>query len=246
MKIFCSLKSRLSKRRPKDTSLRLSKNNSKPNLYRILKSTETNADMVDKIAFQSIGGVEGVYLPSKEKFKYGTLVTDYGIFPAETSKQVRRAFSRFAGHHISESRGSKRLRFLTWLIGIEEPPYYSLDLRSIHQEFPEWIKNDNWFYLQGIIAERSNESVLLKMQRNYWQENTTEQIEASINYLQIKNCPNSVRKSQFWHFKASFDNGFLSCFESERLADASLTKKILKSWQTDPASTSDYKEILHK
>ena len=185
--------------------------------------------MVDKIAFQSIGGIEGIYLPSKSNPKFGTLLTDYGIFPAETSEQVRRKFPRFAGHPISEPRGEKRLRFLTWVIGIKEPPYYSFDLRSIHVKFPEWIKHDNWFYLQGVIASR-----------------TPEQVEKSINYLRILNCPSNVRASQFWHFKVSFNEGFLHCQTAEKLADASLTKKILKSWATDPVSTHDYKEILHR
>ena len=202
--------------------------------------------MVDKIAFQSIGGVEGIYLPSKENPKYGTLLTDYGIFPAETSKQVRRTFPRFAGHSISEPGGETRLRFLTWVIGTEEPPYYKLDLRSIHLCFPEWIKCDNWFYLQGIIAERTPERVLLKMQQNLWKEISPERVEKSINHLQIKDCPSSVRASQFWLFTASFDNGFLSCRESKRLANAVETKKVLKSWQTDPVSTSKYEELLNK
>ena len=202
--------------------------------------------MVDKIAFQSIGGIEGVYLPSLENPKYGTLLTDYGIFPAETSKQVRRTFPRFAGHSILEPLGEKRLRFLTWVIGIEEPPDYKLDLRSIHLCFPEWIKRDNWFYIQGIINERTPERVLLRMQQNLWKEISPERVEKSINHLRIKDCPSNVRASQFWHFTASFDNGFLSCRESKRLANAAETKKVLKSWQTDPVSTSKYEELLNK
>ncbi|MGL5831660.1 MAG: hypothetical protein ACRC1Z_00310 [Waterburya sp.] len=43
--------------------------------------------MVEKIAFQSIGGVEGIYLSSCENPEHGTLLTDYGIFPAEVSKR---------------------------------------------------------------------------------------------------------------------------------------------------------------
>lgn len=202
--------------------------------------------MVDKIAFQSIGGVEGIYLPSQENPKYGTLLTDYGILPAETSEQVRRTFPRFAGHHISEPKNEKRLRFLTWVIGTEEPPYYSLDLRSIHLCFPEWIRHDNWFHIQGIINERTPSEVVVRMQQNPWKELTPSQVEKSINYLRIKNCPSNVKASQFWHFIVSFDNGFLSCQKSERLANATETKKILKSWTTDPVSTAKYKEILHK
>ena len=202
--------------------------------------------MVEKIAFQSIGGVEGLYLPSQENPKYGSLLTDYGIFSAETSKQVRRTFPRFAGHPISESKGSTKLKFLTWVIGTKEPPYYRLDLRSVHLEFPEWVKHDNWIYLQGIIAERTPEIVSLRMQLNYWQNYSEEQILASINYLQIKNCPSNVRKSQFWKFTASFRDGFLNCQTAERLADATETKKILKSWTTDPITSSHYEELLHK
>jgi|GEM_PF-6736443 len=125
--------------------------------------------MVEKIAFQSIGGVEGLYLPSQSHPKYGSLLTDYGIFPAETSKQVRQKFPKIAGYPIEESKGETKLKYLTWVIGTQEPPYYKLDLRSVHLEFPEWVKHDNWIYIQGIIAERSKEIVTLKMQFNYWQ-----------------------------------------------------------------------------
>ena len=36
--------------------------------------------MVEKIAVQSIGGIEGIYLPSQENSKDGTLLSDYGVF----------------------------------------------------------------------------------------------------------------------------------------------------------------------
>lgn len=200
--------------------------------------------MVDKIAFQSIGGVEGIYLPSQEDSEYGTLLTDYGVFPAEVSKRIIKKFSKITGSSISEANGGTRLKYLTWLIGIESAPYYRLDLRSIHDEFPEWIKGDNWFYLQGIVAERTPDLVSLKMQRNYWQSYTEEEIISSINYLKIKNCPSQVRKSQFWKFAVCFTDGFLQCLSAERLADASTTKKIIKSWQTDPLHGSKYEELL--
>lgn len=200
--------------------------------------------MVDKIAFQSIGGVEGIYLPSQENSEYGTLLTDYGVFPAEVSKRIIKKFPKITGSPISEANSGTRLKYLTWLIGIESAPYYRLDLRSIHNEFPEWIKGDNWFYLQGIVAERTPELVSLKMQRNYWQSYSEEEIEASINYLKIQNCPSSVRKSQFWKFAVGFTDGFLHCLTAERLADASTTKKIIKSWQNEPLHGSKYEELL--
>lgn len=200
--------------------------------------------MVDKIAFQSIGGVEGIYLPSKEDPKYGTLLTDYGVWPAEVSKQVVRKFPKFTGHPISEANNQTRLKFTAWVIGTEKAPYYRLDLRSIQPEFPDWIEGENWFYLQGIIHERNSEGVSLRMQRNYWQNSNPETIASSINYLQIKNCPSNVRASQFWNFTVRFSEGFLYCLTSERLADARTTKKILESWQTDPLHASNYKELL--
>ena len=200
--------------------------------------------MVEKIAFQSIGGVEGIYLPSREDPEYGTLLTDYGVFPAEVSKRIIKKFSKITGLTISEANGATRLKYLTWLIGIESAPYYRLDLRSIHNEFPEWIKGDNWFYLQGIVAERTPELVSLKMQRNYWQSYSEEEIISSINYLKIKNCPSQVRKSQFWKFAVGFKEGFLHCLTAEKLADASTTKKIIKSWQNEPLHGSKYEELL--
>ena len=198
--------------------------------------------MVDKIAFQCIGGIEGIYLPSQENPKYGTLLTDYGIFPTETSKQVRRTFPRFAGHKISEADNQTRLKFSAWIKGHQEGSLYSLDLRSILNEFPYWIESENWFYLQGIVEERTSEEVSLRMQRNYWQNFTKESIASSINYLKIKNCPSNVRKSQFWKFTVCFREGFLHCLTGERLADARMTKKILESWQTNPIDSSKSEE----
>ena len=202
--------------------------------------------MVEKIAFQSIGGVEGFYLPGQSNPKYGSLLTDYGIFPAETSEQTRRKFPKIAGYPIEEEKGETKLKYLTWVIGTQEPPYYKLDLRSVHQKFPEWIEKDNWFSLQGTIAERTPEKVLLRMQLNYWQNYSEEKIKASVNYLHIKNCPSSVRKSQFWKFTASFSDGFLHCQTAERLATATETQKILKSWRTDPIDSSHYEETMKK
>lgn len=202
--------------------------------------------MVEKIAFQCIGGIEGIYLPSQENLKYGTLLTDHGIFPTETSKQVRRTFARFAGHKISETDNQTRLKFVTWVKGIDRNPFYSLDLRSIQNEFAYWIEGENWFYIQGVIAERSSETVSLRMQRNYWQNCTEEDIAASVHYLKIRNCPSNVRRSQFWKFTASFRDGFLHCLSGEKLADATTTKKILKSWQTDPLHISQYEELLKR
>ena len=218
--------------------------------------------MVEKIAFQSIGGVEGIYLPSQEDPKVGTLLSNHGVFPAETSQRVRRKYSRFTGHDLSQAQGvspsateggqmplasrQMRLRFISWVIGTDEPPYYRLDLRSIYDKFPYWIEGDNWFYLQGIIAERTTEIVSLRMQRNYLENYTEEKIASSINYLKIKNCPSSVRRSQFWKFTVSFREGFLHCLTGERLADARTTKKILKSWQTDPIDSSKSKELLKR
>ena len=202
--------------------------------------------MVDKIAFQCIGGIEGIYLPSQENPKYGTLLTDYGIFPTETSKQVRRTFPRFAGHKISEADNQTRLKFSAWIKGHQEGSLYSLDLRSILNEFHYRNESENWFYLQGIVEERTSSEVSLRMQRNYWQNFTKESIASSINYLKIKNCPSNVRKSQFWKFTVCFREGFLHCLTGERLADARMTKKILESWQTNPIDSSKSEELLKR
>ena len=202
--------------------------------------------MVDKIAFQSIGGVEGIYLPSIEDPQYGTLLTDYGVWPTEVSKQVVKKFPKFTGHPISEASSQTRLKFTAWVIGTEKAPHYRLDLRLIQNEFPEWIEGENWFYLQGIIHERNSEGVSLRMQRNYWQNYHPDAIANSINYLQIKNCPSNVRASQFWKFTVSFNESFLHCLTGERLADARTTKKIIESWQTDPLHASKCEELLKR
>ncbi len=202
--------------------------------------------MVEKIAFQSIGGVEGIYLPSEDNLRQGSILTDYGIFPAEISKQVKRKLPQFTGHPIEDPQSNKRLRFLAWVKGESEHPYYSLELRLLREQFPEWVEGDNWFYFQGIITERTSKRVLLRMQRNPWKEVTAEQLEKSINYLQLKNCPGNVRKSQFWKFTACFKEGFLNCQTAEMLANATETKKILKSWATEPIESSRYEELLKK
>lgn len=202
--------------------------------------------MVEKIAFQSIGGVEGVYLSSSENPEYGTLLTEYGIFPAEVSKRIIKKFPKFTGHPISDTPNDIRLKYTAWLIGSIKEPYYRLDLRSIHEQFPEWIEGDNWFYLQGIIHERTSKIVSLKIQRNYWLNYQEEAISASINFLKIKNCPSNVRASQFWKFTVCFRDGCLHCLAGEKLADAPTTRKILKSWQTDPLHPSKSKDLLHK
>ena len=199
--------------------------------------------MVEKIAFQSIGGVKGIYLPSQENPKYGSLLTDYGIFPAEVSKRIRQKFPKIAGHPLEE-KSERRFKFITWVMGTEEPPYYRFDLRLIYLEFPEWVKHDNWFIIQGIIAERTSERVSVRMQQNYWQNYSEEKIRASVNYIPILNCPSNIRKSQFWKFTTSFRDGFLHCLTAERLADATETKKVLKSWATDPIHCSHNKELL--
>ncbi|MEL6578583.1 MAG: hypothetical protein AAFQ14_02435 [Cyanobacteria bacterium J06621_12] len=202
--------------------------------------------MVEKIAFQCIGGIEGIYLPSQENPKYGTILSDHGIFPAETSKRVRKTFPRFIDSEIPEAESQTRLKFLTWIKGIEESPFYSVDLRFIREEFPEWLEGENWFYLQGIVHERTKEIVHLRMQRNYWQNCTEEEIAASVHYLKIKNCPSNLRKSQFWKLAVSFKEGFLHCLTGEKLADAATTKKILKSWKTDPLHITQYEELLKR
>jgi hypothetical protein len=201
------------------------------------------AKMVEKIAFQSVGAVEGIYLPSQENPKYGSLLTDYGIFPAEVSKRIRQKFPKITGHPI-EKKSEQKLRFITWVMGTKEPPYYRFDLRSVYLDFPEWVKHDNWISLQGIIIEHQGEKVLLRMQQNYWQNYSEEQVIASVNYIQILNCPKDIRKSQFWKFTANFCDGFLHCQTAERLANATETKKILKSWQIDPIHSSHSEELL--
>ncbi len=199
-----------------------------------------------KIAFQSIGGVEGIYLPSKNNPHHGTLLTEFGMFPADTSKQVRRTFPRFAGHGFADPDHQTRLKFLAWLRGNKNPPFYSFDLRSIHHQFPQWIAGDNWFYLQGIIYERTSDIVSVKMQRNYWQDYKKEVIAASVNYIKIKDCPPHVRRSQFWKFTVCFRDNFLHCLTGEKLADAPTTKKIIKSWQSNPLPASQYKTALKR
>lgn len=202
--------------------------------------------MVDKIAFQSIGGIEGIYLPSAENSQYGSLLTDYGILPAEVSKQVKRRYRKFAGHPVDEEKGTTKLKFIAWLIGTENAPHYKLILRSVHFDFPEWIENNNLFNIQGIIKGHSPEQTILRMQHNPWENYSAEIIQSSINYIPIKNCPKGIKKSQFWQFTTNFCDGALHCISATRLADAKETNKALKAWQTDPIPSSRREELLNK
>ena len=183
-----------------------------------------------KIGFQSTGGVEGLYLPSEQDLTEGTLLTDHGMLPATISPQIVKGFQRSKPFDKKYTfLLKKRSLYVCWLLGEEKPPYYSLNLRTLRKEFPHWIPHSNWFYLQGVIAARSREEVLLKIQRNRYSDVTEEDIQASVSYLKIRNCPGNVRPSQFWQFTATFEEGFLKCQTGERLADARKTKILLKS-----------------
>ena len=52
--------------------------------------------------------------------------------------------------------------------------------------------------------------------------------------------------NKFWKFAVCFREGFLHCLTGEKLADAPTTKKILKSWKTDPIDSSKSEELLKR
>ena len=176
--------------------------------------------------FRSVGLLEGVYLPSSEDLAQGTLMTDLGLFPATLEPQIIKPFKRY------KPSIAKKWFFICWVHGISEPPYYRLTMRQKRgqRDFPPNIPHPNWFISQGLVTECTPEKVILKVQLNpkpERPERTVEEIEASVNYLEIRGCPSKVEKSQFWRFITVFKDGFLHCQTAELLADAETNKKLL-------------------
>ena len=178
------------------------------------------------IFFRSTGLIYGLYLPSDDDKTQGILMTDVGLFPATINQNIRRFFKK----HSKKKTLRVKHHFICWVRGIPDPPHYQLTLtsRTGKNNLPDIFPENNSFISQGIVTERSRERVILKVQMNARPSRTPEEIEQSINYLEIRDCPGKVRTSQFWQFRTTFKEGFLHCRGSELLANAKVTKQFLK------------------
>ena len=197
-------------------------------------SEAANADRKDSnpsdydpsIFFRSTGLIRGTYLPSDNTLTEGILMTDVGLFPATANESIRRFFKK----HSKKKTLRAKHHFICWVRGIPDPPYYLLAVtsRTGQNNLPEIFPVNNSFVCQGIVTERSQERVILRVQMNVRPDRSPDVIKESINHLEIKDCPGKVRTSQFWQFRSTFKEGFLRCQSGELLANAKVTKKFIK------------------
>ena len=199
-----------------------------------LPSEDANADRKDSnksdydpsIFFRSTGLIRGTYLPSDKTLTEGILMTDVGLFPATANESIRNFFKK----HSKKKTLRAKHHFICWVRGIPDPPYYLLAItsRTGQKNLPEIFPVNNSFVCQGIVTERSREKVILRVQMNARPDRSLDVISESVSYLEIKDCPGKVRKSQFWQFRSTFSEGFLRCQSGELLANATTTKKFIK------------------
>ena len=157
-------------------------------------------------------------------------MTDEGLFPATVAEGILRFLTR----NPKKKTIKKKHHFICWVHGLPEAPYYKLYLinRKGKANLPELFSENNTFLSQGIVTDRSSERVILRVQKNPRPDRTSKEIEDSINYLEIRDCPGKVRTSQFWSFRSSLKDGFLHYQSGELLAKA----KVAKSYLLIPAN----------
>lgn len=184
------------------------------------------SDSNKPIFYRSSGLIYGTYLPSDNDPTQGILITDEGLFPASSTKRVLKLLTKYPEPKTIENKHY----FICFVLGLSEAPHYQLYLIGIvgENKFPQIYPENNTFLTQGIIIERSPEIVIVRVQKNILPHRTKQEIEDSINYLKIKNCPGKIRTSQFWSFCSRLQNGFLQCQSAELLANAKLAKSYLK------------------
>lgn len=181
------------------------------------------------IFYRSSGIIKGVYLPSEKRFYKGVLITDEGIFPASLARNIVRFFKRGKPRDVRHTLKSQHL-FVCWVYGIDKPPFYEMRLigrKGLNAKLPNLLPEDNTFITQGIVAEKTSEKVILRVQRNPDPERTKEKIERSVTFIEIRDCPGKVRRSQFWFFRSTMKDGYLHCTEAEILALAKTAKKYI-------------------
>ena len=176
------------------------------------------------IFYRSSGILFGTYLPSEEDIFQGVVMSEQGLFPVSISKYLLKFFN------LKPENIRRKHHFYCWAYGLPEAPHYRFHLigRTGKDKISELYSEKNIFLSQGIITERNSEQVIIRVQKNLRPYRTSEEIEKSINYLIIKNCPGKVRNSQFWSFRNRLQDGFLHFESGEILATAKIAKSYLK------------------
>ena len=190
----------------------------------------SNSDQL--IYFRSSGLLRGKYLPSDNDLSQGILMTDQGLFPAICHENFLNFLTKNNRKNPKQKNFQKKYNFLCYVYGLSEPPYYRFRLldRFSKSRIPSTFSETNTFLSQGIVTERSSEKVILKVQKNIRPNRNSEEIENSVNYLIIKNCPGKVRNSQFWFFRSHLEDGFLNFQSGELLFTAKIVKSYFKSY----------------
>ena len=152
-------------------------------------------------------------------------MTDEGLFPATVSQEILRFLTR----NPKKKTIKKKHHFICWVHGLPEAPYYQLYLigRKGKTNLPELFSENNTFLSQGVVIDRSSEKVILRVQKNPRPNRTSQEIEDSINRLEIRGCPGKVRTSQFWSIRSRLQDGFLHYQSGELLAKAQVAKSYL-------------------
>ncbi len=179
------------------------------------------------IFYRSSGLIVGTYLPSEDDLSHGILITEQGLFPATVNEQILRFLTR----NPKKKTIKRKHPFICFVAGLTEPPYYQFYLigRKGKRTKNKLFRRPNRFLTQGIVTQRSPEKVILRVQKNPTPERTSQEIEESINYVEIRGCPGLVRSSQFWLLRSNLkEDGFLHYHSGELLAKAKVAKSYLK------------------
>ncbi len=185
------------------------------------------SDSDQPIFYRSSGLILGTYLPSEDDLSHGVLITEQGLFPATVNEQILRFLTR----NPKKKTIKRKHPFICFVAGLPEPPYYQFYLigRKGKRTKNKLFRRPNRFLTQGIVTQRSPEKVILRVQKNLTPERTSQEIEESINYVEIRGCPGLVRSSQFWLLRSNLkEDGFLHYHSGELLAKAKLAKSYLK------------------
>ena len=191
------------------------------------------SDLDKSIFYRSSGLICGKYLPSEGDLVQGVLMTDEGLFSATLNQRVLEflTWCSGSGERIPSKRTIRRKHhFVCWIYGLPEAPYYQLHLidRKNKKKFSKLLPGSNIFLSQGIVMDRISERVVLRVQKNPRPDRNSQEIEDSINHLEIRGCPGKVRTSQFWLIYSRFKDGFLHYQSGELLAKAEVAKSYLK------------------
>ncbi|MGK7934370.1 MAG: hypothetical protein AB4206_00950 [Xenococcaceae cyanobacterium] len=190
------------------------------------------SDSDQPIFFRSSGLIRGEYLPSDNDSSQGILMTEHGLFPTICRQDLLKFLFKNNSQNRQQKNFQQKHQFLFYVYGLSEPPYYQFCLleRIGKSKIPKVFSENNTFVSQGIVTLRSSEQVILKVQKNIRPDRTSQEIEDSISFLIIKNCPGKVRTSQFWSFRSRLQDGFLHFKSGELLANAKIVKSYYKNY----------------